>query len=95
MSAKQNRPGGRSQAARNAFAGAFSLHQLDALATLVNGAFVVMTERVSDDGTRWIRRPYLTAAAAETAARNAQKRGQSVRVYLAELKPLHRIEGTL
>ena len=42
---------------------------------------------------RTLRRPYVTAKAAERAARRATERGQDARVYLAELRPVHRLVG--
>ena len=70
--------------------GADILGELDALAAHVDGAFVVVV-RVT--GTQYRRRCYLTAKAAESAARKATDRGENAAVYLAELKPLWRIIG--
>jgi hypothetical protein len=61
---------------------------LDALAAHVDGAFVVV---VKVTGDRYRRRCFLTAAAAENAARRALDRGENATVYLAELKPLYRL----
>ncbi len=66
------------------------LGELDALAAHVDGAFVVV---VKVTGGHYRRRCYLTAAAAENAARKATDRGENAVVYLAELKPLWRIVG--
>ena len=66
------------------------LRDLDALAAHVDGAFVVV---VKVSGTKYRRRCYLTAKAAENAARRATERGESATVYMAELKPLWRIAG--
>lgn len=72
--------------------GTYSLDALDDKARVLGGAFVVVVE-VSGEPVRSRRRPYLTAAAAERAARAAQSRGQNARVYLAELTPLYRVRG--
>lgn len=66
------------------------LGDLDALAAHVDGAFVVV---VRVNGPRYRRRCYLTAKAAENAARRAVERGENATVYMAELKPLYRIHG--
>ncbi len=66
------------------------LRELDALAAHVDGAFVVV---VKVNGARYRRRCYLTAKAAENAARKATERGENVVVYMAELKPLYRLLG--
>ena len=99
MTTDQSRP----KAAQVAFRSAgFSLDVLDALAEHVDGAFVVLVRvtpslrpaalrEAEPPGYR--RRVFLSAAAAERAARAAQGRGESCRVYLAELRPLHRLVG--
>ena len=66
------------------------LTDLDALAAHVDGAFVVVLKVT---GTQYRRRCYLTAKAAEDAARRATERGESATVYLAELRPLWRLRG--
>jgi hypothetical protein len=63
---------------------------LDDIAAHVDGAFVLI---VRDTGGRYRRRCFLTAAAAERAARNALASGYSATVYLAELKPLWKLAG--
>lgn len=63
---------------------------LDDLAQHVDGAFVLVV-RVT--GGQYRRRCFLTAAAAERAARNAQAAGHNAEVFLAELKPLWRLTG--
>jgi hypothetical protein len=63
---------------------------LDDIAQHVDGAFVVIV-RVS--GGKYRRRCFMTVAAAERAARNAQDAGHSVEVVLAELRPLWRLAG--
>lgn len=68
----------------------YMVADLDDLAAHVDGAFVVLV-RVAED--RYRRRCYLTARAAEDAARKAQDRGHNATVYLVELRPLHRIVG--
>jgi hypothetical protein len=68
------------------------LRELDALAAHVDGAFVVV---VKVNGPRYRRRCYLTAKAAENAARKAVERGEAATVYMAELKPLWRVSGYL
>lgn len=88
---RESRPVPRT--APQAFAPAeYRLAELDDLARVVNGAFVVVVE-VTGEPVRYRRRPYLTAAAAERAAERALDRGQNVRVYLAELRPLYRLAG--
>lgn len=64
------------------------LSDADEIARHVDGALVVVVE-VSYGKYR--RRCFLTAKAAERAVGNARRRGQSARVYLAELKPLYRV----
>jgi hypothetical protein len=51
----------------------------------------VLVVRVT--GGHYRRRCFLTAAAAERAARNAQAAGHNAEVFLAELKPLWRLTG--
>lgn len=68
------------------------LADLDGHALRVDGTFVVVVEN-RGPGTGYRRRPYLTAKAAENAARKAQERGENVVVYLAELRPLWRLSG--
>ncbi len=95
---KQHRPEQRLEAANDCWAAVFNsvslgadvLGELDALAAHVDGAFVVV---VKVTGGHYRRRCYLTAAAAENAARKATDRGENAVVYLAELKPLWRIVG--
>lgn len=61
---------------------------LDEIAAHVDGTFVVV---VHVTGDKYRRRCFLTAKAAERAARNAQAAGHSARVYIAQLKPLWRL----
>ena len=70
--------------------GSLTLADLDDLAAHVDGAFVVVV-RVT--GERYRRRCYLTAKAAESAARKATDRGETATVYMAQLKPLYRLRG--
>ena len=63
---------------------------LDELAEHLDGTFVVV---VQTSGGRYRRRCFLTAASAERAAANATATGHNAQVYLAELKPLWRLEG--
>ena len=109
MTAKQTRPGRESEARANRLTtypesyastadssrtDCLALAELDALAERVRGCFVVVVAKPSaTDPGRIVRRPYLTAAAAERAARRATERGQTATVYLAELRPVHRIVG--
>jgi hypothetical protein len=111
MTTKQSRPDSAIQAARDAFHGNLSLDELDALASLVDGAFVLLVrvtgscrpaalDQVTRNGSpaaelpvKYRRRVFLSAAAAERAARAAVARGETVRVYLAELTPLFRLAG--
>lgn len=113
MTAMQSRPV-ETRAALEAFRGAgSSLDNLDALAVLVDGAFVVLirlnaparpaaleAKGVQSVETperpvapKYRRRVFMSAAAAERAARAAVARGETVRVYLAQLAPLHRLTG--
>lgn len=89
MSAKRS-PGCETGA--EVLGGTFSLEEIDGLAARLDGAFVVVVE-VSGEPVQYRRRPYLSAAAAERAARRALARGQNSRVYMAELKPLYRLVG--
>jgi len=52
----------------------------------------VLVVRVTGED-KYRRRCYLTAKAAENAARKATDRGENATVYLAELKPLFRLAG--
>ena len=70
----------------------YRLAELDDLASVLNGAFVVVVE-ISGDPVRYRRRTFLSAAAAERATERALDRGQNVRVYMAEMKPLYRLVG--
>lgn len=71
------------QAAR--WRGVQPVEPLDELASVVNGTFVLVVE-VADGQYR--RRCFLSARAAERAARNATEAGHDAKVYLAELRPL-------
>lgn len=62
---------------------------LDELAQHVDGSFVV----VETTGGRYRRRCFLSVRSAERAARNATAAGYNARVYLAELRPLWRVDG--
>jgi hypothetical protein len=62
----------------------------DEIAHHNNGAFVVVVETT---GGKYRRRCFLTAASAERSATNALAKGYNARVYLAELRPLWRLEG--
>jgi hypothetical protein len=61
---------------------------LDELARHIDGSFVLI---VKVTGGKYRRRCFLTVAAAERAARNAQDAGHNATVFLAELKPLWRV----
>ncbi len=90
---KQHRPEQRLEAANDCWAAvsnSVSLGDLDALAAHVDGAFVVVVQVTGD---HYRRRCYLTAKAAEAAARKATDRGENATVYLAVLKPLWKIQG--
>ena len=63
---------------------------LDDLADHIDGAFVVV---VRITGGRYRRRCFLTVAAAEWAARNAQAAGHDAQIYLSELRPLWKLTG--
>ncbi len=66
------------------------LTDLDALAAHVDGTFVVVVEVTAG---QYRRRCFLTAKSAQRAAERAVERGESVTVYLAELRPLWRLRG--
>jgi hypothetical protein len=61
---------------------------LDAIAQHIDGAFVIV---VRTSGGRYRRRCFLSAASAERAARNALEAGHDATVFLAELKPLWKL----
>jgi hypothetical protein len=63
---------------------------LDEIAAHVDGTFVVVVHVAGD---QYRRRCFLTAKAAERAARNAQAAGHNAQVFLAELRPLWRLTG--
>ncbi len=67
-----------------------SLTALDDIARHVDGTFVVVVETT---GGKYRRRCFLTAKAAEDAARRATARGENATVFLAELKPLWKLQG--
>jgi len=67
-----------------------SLTALDDIARHVDGTFVVV---VQVTGGKYRRRCYLTAKSAENAAMRATQRGENATVYLAELKPLWKLQG--
>lgn len=99
---RSGRPGGEPEATENASAD-LTLDALDAHARLIDGAFVVLLKitppnrpAVLGDGPeppKYRRRVFLSAAAAERAVRAAAARGETCRVFLAELKPLHLVRG--
>lgn len=103
MTGQQGRPGEQTQTAQILAADGFSLDDLDAQAALVDGAFVVLLKisppnapAVLGNGPRpprYRRRVFLSAAAAERAVRAAAARGETCRVFLAELRPLHVVRG--
>lgn len=100
---KQGRPSVGTRTAEDALAGTLSLDDLDALARRVDGAFVLLLRitpanrpAVLEGGQeppKYRRRVFLSAAAAERAVRAAVVRGESCRVFLAELTPLHLVRG--
>jgi hypothetical protein len=63
---------------------------LDELAKHIDGAFVLV---VKVNGGRYRRRCFMTAASAERAARNALDAGHDATVFLAQLKPLWRLNA--
>ena len=104
MTAKQSRPECESEAAEVASASVYySLAELDARAALVDGAFVLLVKVTppnlpavlvqAHEPPKYRRRVFLSAAAAERAVGAAVARGESCRVYLAELTPLHLVRG--
>lgn len=92
---KQNRPGLASEAVskKNHVGGGsmFSLVELDALAAQLDGAFGVIVETTPG---RYRRRLFLTLSSAQNHVRRAQERGQNCRIYLGEMRPLNRVNGT-
>ena len=58
--------------------------------TMSRSAFVVVVETTRG---KYRRCCFLTAASAERSATNALAKGYDAKVYLAELKPLWRLEG--
>lgn len=62
----------------------------DEVAEHVDGTFVVV---VKVSAGKYRRRCYLTAKAAQAAADRAVVRGESAVVYLAELRPVWRLDG--
>lgn len=62
----------------------------DEIAAHVDGTFVLV---VKVTGGRYRRRTFLTAKAAQDAARRAQARGENAVVILAELRPVYRVIG--
>jgi hypothetical protein len=66
------------------------LSDLDDIAAHVDGALVVVVELT---GGRYRRRCYLSAKAAEDAARRANEKGENATVYLATLKPIFKVRG--
>lgn len=67
-----------------------SLTALDDIARHVDGAFVVV---VKVTGDKYRRRCFLTAASAQRAADRAVGRGESATVYMAQLKPLWKLQA--
>jgi hypothetical protein len=63
---------------------------LDDLAKEIDGSFVLV---VKLSGGKYCRRCFLTVAAAEWAARNAQAAGHDAQIYLSELRPLWKLTG--
>lgn len=63
---------------------------LDDIAQHVGGTFVLVVETTAG---RYRRRCFLTAAAAEKASKRALDVGHNATVYLAELRPLWRLQG--
>lgn len=68
----------------------FSPAEADEFAAAVDGSYVVV---VRGPGGRSRRRVFLTVAAAQRAAERATERGQTVRIVLAELRPLYDVEA--
>lgn len=64
--------------------------ELDAILEHIAGALVLVVEVAED---RYRRRVYLSAAAAERAAHRAVDQGHEASVYVAQLRPVHRING--
>lgn len=97
MTAKRNRPSYPAEAAPNKInadnVDSLSLPDqagLDAMLDHISGVLVVVVEVAEG---RFRRRCYLSAAAAERAARRAVDQGQEASVYVAQLRPVHRIGG--
>jgi hypothetical protein len=90
----RNRPGVASEAASKNFNGNHGLAPIDpfdAIAQHIDGAFVLV---IKVDGGKYRRRCFLTAASAERAARNALDAGHNATVFLAQLKPLWKLNAT-
>ena len=62
----------------------------DEIAHHVDGTFVLV---VKITGGKYRRRCFLSAASAENVARNALEAGHNATVYLAELKPLWKLNA--
>ncbi len=56
----------------------------------IDGAFVVIVKITA--GT-YKRRCYFTVEAAQDAVKRANARGENATIFMAELKPLYRVEG--
>lgn len=65
-----------------------TLAPLDDMAEHITGSFVVVVETT---GSKFRRRCFLTAKAAQDAADRARDRGDSATVYLAALQPLWKL----
>lgn len=72
--------------------GTLSVDDWDATAHHVDGTFVLV---VKVTGGLYRRRCFMTAAAAQRACQRATSRGENATVWLAELKPLHRVIGDM
>ena len=102
MTGQKSRLGVATEPTGTAFDDASVSRDLDAVAATIAGAFVVVIQLAADNRPAALpapaqvkhrRRVFLSVAAAERAARAAVGRGEGVRVYLAELRPLYRLAG--
>ena len=84
------RPGGAASDISTAIKTDPSLTALDDIARHVDGTFVVV---VHVTGGKYRRRCFLTAASAERAACRALERGENATIYMAQLKPLWKLQG--
>lgn len=86
---RRGRPGQVAPSSQLAHPSLAPVDPRDAVAQHVGGTFVLVVETAAG---RYRRRCFLTAASAERAATRAREAGHSSKVYLAELRPLWRLD---